>query len=258
MPGASVVTESDRKAFKERGFAVLSGVFGDELDAIDAASAAIASHPDAFHTFEETLSGEIAPSRSEGFIWAGDYGMGKYLGNDGPLAAAVADLVGDGPAVIYKEKLNYKLAGGGGYRAHQDGYMGLGVSDVPYAFMTQVCMIALDDFTMENGGPEVAPTAWKKKEGWLRLPLSQTDLQVSLADEKLGPWVPVLLKRGDVLIYDNYMLHRSGPNATDTNRALFGVYNAAKDGDYHDKCPLRSTHISQNIHEFSTAFGSIL
>ena len=33
--------------------------------------------------------------------------------------------------------------------------------------MTQVCMIALDDFTPENGCPEVAPETWKKKEGWL-------------------------------------------------------------------------------------------
>ena len=31
------------------------------------------------------------------------------------------------------------------------------------------------------------------------------------------------------------MLHRSGTNTTNTNRrALFGVYNAARDGDWHD------------------------
>ena len=166
------------------------------------------------------------PSRTEGFIWAGDYGMEKFLGTGGPLSKAVEALVGDGPTVLYKEKLNYKLAGGGGYTAHQDGYTGLGVSKEPYVFMTQVCMIALDDFTMENGCPEVAPATWQKKEGWLR-PLPDEDT--------LGPWIPVMLKKGDVLIYDNYMLHRSGTNATDTNRrALFGIYNAAADGDWHD------------------------
>ena len=44
-----------------------------------------------------------------------------------------------------------------------------------------------------------------------------------------------MLQKGDVLIYDNYMLHRSGKNLTDTNRrALFSVFNAASDGDFHD------------------------
>ncbi len=207
-------------------FAVLSGVFGDDFDALVTAAEDIPNHPDAFHTYEETLNGEVVPSRTEAFVWAGDHGMEKYLGSGGPLSKAVEALVGEGPTVLYKEKLNYKLAGGGGYRAHQDGYTGLGVSKEPYAFMTQVCMIALDDFTMENGCPEVAPATWRKKEGWLR-PLPP--------EEELGPWVPVLLKKGDVLIYDNYMLHRSGTNATDTNRrALFGIYNAESDGDWHD------------------------
>ena len=31
------------------------------------------------------------------------------------------------------------------------------------------------------------------------------------------------------------MVHRSGPNLTDSSRrALFAIYNAARDGDYHD------------------------
>ena len=41
---------------------------------------------------------------------------------------------------------------------------------------------------------------------------------------------------GDVLVYDNYMLARSGTNTTNTDRrALFGIYNAERDGDYHDR-----------------------
>ena len=116
------------------------------------------------------------------------------------LPQAIAALTGEGPAVLYKEKLNYKLAGGGGYKAHQDGYSNFG-NHVPYSFMTQVCMIALDDMTKENGCPELAPATWKKKQGWL----SKRD-GVSIGyppDEELGPWVPVELKRGQVLVYDN-------------------------------------------------------
>ena len=132
------------------------------------------------HVLEKLGTGEVAPSRSEGFIWSGDQaGMAPFQGNDSPLAEAVAALAGEGPVRLYKEKLNYKLAGGGGYRAHQDGYTELNVGREPsvptppeppppqalnaaaaicrYTFMTQVCMIALDDFTLENGCPEVAP-----------------------------------------------------------------------------------------------------
>ena len=39
------------------------------------------------------------------------------------------------PACLFKEKINYKLPGGGGYKAHQDGYRGLGVPQGPYEFM---------------------------------------------------------------------------------------------------------------------------
>ena len=100
--------------------------------------------------------------------------------------------------------------------------------------MAQVCMVALDDMTKENGCPELAPQRWKMKEGWLFE--SDSSGPVYPPEDELGPWVPVELKMGDVLVYDNYMLHRSGTNTTDTDRrALFGIYNAERDGDYHDR-----------------------
>ena len=48
-----------------------------------------------------------------------------------------------------------------------------------------------------------------------------------LAFEDMGPFEPVPMAKGDVLIYDNFMPHRSGTNATDSwRRALFGIYYA--------------------------------
>ena len=39
-----------------------------------------------------------------------------------------------------------------------------------------------------------------------------------------------------MLIYDNYMPHRSAKNNSDNwRRALFGVYNAASKGDFREK-----------------------
>ena len=60
--------------------------------------------------------------------------------------------------------------------------------------MTQVCMIALDDFTLENGCPEVAPETWKKKEGWLSQGARGAPGLSYPPEEELGPWVAVQLK----------------------------------------------------------------
>lgn len=43
---------------------------------------------------------------------------GLLAGQDSPVAAVVASVYGK-PVTLYKEKINYKLPGGGGYRAHQ-------------------------------------------------------------------------------------------------------------------------------------------
>ena len=44
--------------------------------------------------FAAMRTGEVAPSRSEGFIWSGDQaGMAPFQGNDSPLAEAVAALI---------------------------------------------------------------------------------------------------------------------------------------------------------------------
>jgi ectoine hydroxylase-related dioxygenase (phytanoyl-CoA dioxygenase family) len=92
-------------------------------------------------------------------------------------------------------------------------------------------MIALDDMSPENGCPELAAETWKRKEGWLFGP----DFAYP-PEDGLGPWASVELRRGEVLVYDNYMLHRSGANATDTDRrALFAIFNAARDGDFHSR-----------------------
>lgn len=72
---------------------------------------------------------------------------------------------------LYKDKINYKAPGGGGYLAHQDYYHGLGVP--PYrsaddrGFLAYVCMVAVDASDEANGCPELGWECWQRKEGWL-------------------------------------------------------------------------------------------
>lgn len=73
----------------------------------------------------------------------------RALLTTGTMVQAAGALLG-GPAILYKEKINYKLPGGAGYAPHQDA--------PAYPFVNQhvSCMLAIDDSTVDNGCLEVA------------------------------------------------------------------------------------------------------
>ena len=75
-----------------------------------------------FHTYERTAQDEVVHSRTECFCDAKDpYQASRFL-KEGRLKALCERLRGGRAHVLLKEKINYKLAGAGGYAAHQDGY----------------------------------------------------------------------------------------------------------------------------------------
>ena len=48
-------------------------------------------------------------------------------------------------------------------------------------------------------------------------------------------WRPIEMQPGDLLFFDSYVPHRSGPNRSDRpRRALYVTYNRASDGDYRE------------------------
>jgi len=177
-----------------------------------------------FHTWEKDVDGKTVPSRTEAYA---DHhpGLNAFLrGPDSPLQAVVRLLAGEAVA-LYKDKLNYKAPGGGGYAQHQDGYRGLGVpqyeSPEKRGFIAYVCMVAVDAMTLANGCPEVGWETWQRKEGWLQ----HRDDDGKWTCSDMGPFHPIELDKGDVLIYDNFMPHRSAKNTSNTwRRALFAIY----------------------------------
>ena len=155
----------------------------------------------------------------------------------GPLIDAASALLGE-PAVLYKEKINYKLPGGAGYSAHQDA--------PAYRFVeTHVsCMVAVDDATVENGCLEVASGAHAEvlptdDRGCLR-----HDVEAAMS------WTSVEARAGDTLWFHSRAPHRSGPNRSPTaRRALYPTYNAASEGD------LRAAYYEQKLAELAVANG---
>jgi Phytanoyl-CoA dioxygenase (PhyH) len=159
--------------------------------------------------------------RSENLIPFHD-GLRRLLTTGGLVDTASALL--REPAVLYKEKVNYKLPGGAGYAPHQDA--------PAYRFVDVhvSCMVAVDDATADNGCLEVASGHHREL-----LPTDDTGCIRPDVAEAL-PWTAVEVRAGQTLWFHSRAPHRSGPNHSDRpRRALYPTYNAASEGDLRDR-----------------------
>lgn len=158
--------------------------------------------------------------RSENLIPFHD-GLRSML-TEGALVEMASALLGEA-AVLYKEKINYKLPGGAGYAPHQDA--------PAYRFVDVhvSCMVAVDEATPGNGCLEVVSGSHHEL-----LPTDDTGCVRADVVERLE-WVPVPVRAGQTLWFHSLTPHRSGPNRSSMpRRALYPTYNAAREGDRRD------------------------
>jgi ectoine hydroxylase-related dioxygenase (phytanoyl-CoA dioxygenase family) len=143
----------------------------------------------------------------------------------GKLRAAIDQLL-DAPACLFKEKINFKMPGGAGFEPHQDQQAGWS----RYAGLFVTALVTIDPATIENGCLEMADGArFAGLIGKEWRPLTAAEMS-SFA------LVPVPTAPGDVLFFDSYAPHASKPNLTDRQRRiLYLTFNAAADGDHHDR-----------------------
>ena len=212
-------------AFRRDGWLVLRGAIPtDELTRIrhevEALERSARDGGPELHHFEQTERGP-ALARSEDFV--PHRPLLRAFVCDGPIVEVVGDLFG-GPAVLFKEKINYKHPGGGGFAPHQDA--------TAYRFVDHhiSCMVPLDPSTEASGCLHVAPGY----EAGTLLTDHRGRIDESVADSL--DWRPVEVQPGDLLVFDSYTPHRSGTNTTDRpRRAMYLTYNAAADGDHRDR-----------------------
>jgi 2-aminoethylphosphonate dioxygenase len=163
--------------------------------------------------------------RSENFVPFHE-GLRSLL-TTGPMLQTASALLGE-PAVLYKEKINYKLPGGAGYAPHQD------APAYPFVESHVSCMVAVDDASVGNGCLEVA-------SGCHEHLLPVDDVGCIRADVAAAlPWAPVEVSAGETLWFHSRTPHRSGPNlGPRPRRALYPTYNALAEGDlrgaYYDE-----------------------
>jgi 2-aminoethylphosphonate dioxygenase len=149
-------------------------------------------------------------------------GFDRFV-RQGLLPAWTGSLMG-GPVVLFKDKINLKMPGGGGFSAHQDQQAGWDA----YAAIFVTAMVTLDAATVENGCLEIAPRGRNGPQliGELWKPLESRDLNLQAV-----PTEP-----GDVIFFDSFVPHASKPNLTDApRRVLYLTYNLASEGDQRER-----------------------
>lgn len=233
-----VFTRADDVAvghFRRNGWLVTRTLEGDDVARLRGWVDEVAAWSDGgpWLHYRELTDGGPALCRTENFVPHHD-GLRALL-TAGPMVEVASALLGE-PAVLYKEKINYKLPGGAGYSPHQDAHA--------YRFVDVhvSCMVAIDDATEANGCLEVVSGAHTEL-----LPVDERgcipdDVVASLA------WMPVEVRAGDALWFHSRTPHRSGPNRSGMpRRAMYPTYNAASAGD------LRTEYYEAKLAELAAA-----
>lgn len=173
------------------------------------------------HHFESTPEGTQL-SRSENFV-PYHAGMKKTL-TGGKVLRVVSELMGE-PAVLYKEKINYKYPGGGGYAAHQDA--------PAYEFVKFhiTCLISVDTATVESGCLSFVPGQYQPRF----IALDENGCIASEVASEME-WVTVPTQPGDILLFGSYIPHKSESNRSNRpRRIVYVTYNARSEGDWREK-----------------------
>lgn len=126
---------------------------------------------------------------------------------------------------LFKDKINWKLPGGGAFKPHQDFEAW---EDLPPKYYV-TCAIFVDECTVENGCLEMVSE--KHTEGVLENTNGCINKDVVDSME----WRPILGDSRDLVIFDAFVPHRSGPNLSNSpRRVYYFTYNLLKDGNYYE------------------------
>ena len=140
------------------------------------------------------------------------------------LESPMEQLLGE-KAVLFKEKINFKMPGGDGFRPHQDSQAGW----EEYADYFINVMVCIDEATIENGCLQLV--AGHQNRGLYREWEPLTDEDMADMDFIHYPTQP-----GDCVFFDCYAPHASEPNLSNKIRRLyFATYNRLSEGDHLDR-----------------------
>jgi ectoine hydroxylase-related dioxygenase (phytanoyl-CoA dioxygenase family) len=217
---------ADLEQFERDGFLVAPGFFDpSELAEIRQWTDELSAMPEApaqhmvYYEDSLTVPGLRVVQRIENFCVV--HSHFDHLIRMGKLARYAHAFLG-GPAVLFKDKINFKLPGGSGFPAHQDQQAGW----TKYAPVFVTGMVSIDHSTLQNGCLELVAGAHRKgqiADEWHPLIESELELEAKPTDP------------GDVIFFNSFVPHASKPNFTDKpRRLLFASYNRTTFGDHRE------------------------
>ena len=128
-------------------------------------------------------------------------------------------------AVLFKDKLNFKMPGGAGFLCHQDA---TAYATGELAKHHVSAMVAIDSATVENGCLQVAPGL--HKDGVLK---NSDGVTCEILQSKMK-FLDIITQPGDIVLFDSFLPHKSGLNKTTESRRLaYLTYNKEQEGDFH-------------------------
>lgn len=224
---SKILTDQQIAEFDRQGYLVIRGMFDSaRMCRIIGWTDELQSWPEMpgrhMMYFEQSLTrpSDRVLNRLENFV---PYHAGLAgVVNGGELLEAVCELFGE-RAVLFKEKVNFKLPGGGGFEPHQDAQAGWD----RYARLFITATVTVDAATDDNGCLELARWPHRRELiGDMWCPLDEAQLDGVVFEQ-----VPT--EPGDVMFFDSYLPHRSAPNLTEhPRRMLYVTYNRASEGDH--------------------------
>ena len=219
-----MLTQQQIDEFNRDGYVIIRGLYSEqEMKQITAWVDEVAAYPEVpgkyMMYFEQSRlqPGNRILSRMED-IEPFHNGFSKLFTGE-KMQGAVSELFGE-PAVLFKDKINFKMPGADGFKAHQDIQAGW----ERYASLHITALVSIDSSTRDNGCLELAPG--HHKEGFIG------ERWKPLAEDALE-YIPVPTRPGDAVFFDSYTPHRSDPNNTNSaRRVLYVTYNRLSEGDH--------------------------
>lgn len=174
------------------------------------------------HHYEVGESGERLLARTENVV---PYHPGfAQLTMLGRIPMYVADAMGR-DVFLYKEKINYKASGGGGYAPHQD------APAYKQVHVHATALLSVDPSDKNNGCLEFV--SGRHKEGLVGL---NKDGIIDQAVASGMTFTACETNPGDLVIFSSYVPHRSRPNVSGRpRRLLYLTYNSQEEGYLRDE-----------------------
>lgn len=233
------LTPAETSEFRERGFIVRKGFLApDAVRRIGAwldelALAEPGGGPEACYFEKSPVTGQNLLVRVEHFLGPHNPEITRLL-LSAEARAAAAELLGE-PAMLFKEKVNYKLPGCRADKLHQDQSAGWNA----YANFFVTMAVAVDENRRDNAALTFLQSGKYPKSlmtpEWQ--PLTEEDPPYAPAEE----YLLIEADPGDVIFFDSYVPHGSPPNTSPRpRRNVYVTFNRRSAGDvrrryYDDK-----------------------